>query len=299
MTMKSMSKKIIFFGTEDFSLIALQGLVEAGYSVAAVVTKPDSKRGRSQKYVQPSVKPYALDHSIPVWQPEKLSEIKDKISSMGDVAGVLVSYGKIIPQSIINLFNPGIINLHPSLLPLYRGPSPIESAIINGDNRTGVSIMQLAAGMDSGPVYAQMVHPLSGIETKPDLYKTLAHAGTAILVSILPDILDGSLQPLAQNDADATYCKLLSKVDAWLDIDGLTAEQAERRVRGQLGFPKTKLKINEFEIIITKAHVAPEQKTPLDIRFKDGVYLSIDELVAPSGRTMTAGAFINGYLADN
>jgi len=297
--MKNISKKIIFFGTEDFSLIALQGLVEAGYRVAAIVTKPDSKRGRNQQYVQPSVKTYAAKHDIPVWQPEKLSEIKDKISSIGDVAGVLVSYGKIIPQSIINLFNPGIINLHPSLLPLYRGPSPIESAIINGNSQTGVSIMQLSDGMDSGPVYAQMVHPLSGTETKPDLYKTLAHAGTAILVSILPDILDGSLQPVPQNDADATYCKLLSKDDAWLNTEDLTASQAERRVRGQLGFPKTKIKVQGFEIIITKAHVVTEQKTPLDIKFQDGAYLSIDELVAPSGRTVTAGAFINGYLADD
>lgn len=299
MIMKSISKKVIFFGTEDFSLVALQGLVEAGYLVAAVVTKPDSKRGRSQKYIQPSVKTYALSRNIPVWQPENLSEIKDKISSMGDVAGVLVSYGKIIPQSIINLFSPGIINLHPSLLPLYRGPSPIETAIINGDSRTGVSIMKLSAGMDSGPVYAQMVHSLSGVETRPDLYKTLAHAGTAILVSILPDILDGSLQPLAQNDADATYCQLLTKDDAWLDVAALTANQAERRVRGQLGFPKTKIKVKKYEIIITKAHVSTEQKTPLDIKFKGGAYLSIDELVAPSGRTMTARAFINGYLTDD
>lgn len=294
-----MSKKIIFFGTEDFSLIALQGLVKADYSIAAVITKPDSKRGRNQKYAQPSVKTYALEHNITVWQPEKLSEIRDDIISLGDVTGVLVSYGKIIPESIINLFNPGIINVHPSLLPHYRGPSPIESAIANGDSQTGVSIMQLSAGMDAGPVYAQIVHPLSGTETRPDLYKTLAHAGTTVLIGLLPNIIDGSLQPVAQNEADATYCKLLSKDDAWLDVDTLTADQAEHRVRGQLGFPKTKIKIQDHEIIITKAHVSAEQKTPLDIKFEDGAYLSVDELVAPSGRTMTAQAFVNGYNLNN
>lgn len=293
--MKNISKKIIFFGTDDFSLIALRGLVEAGYLVVAVITKPDSKRDRDQKYSPPSVKTYAVEHNIPVWQPEKLSEVSDKIRSIGDAAGVLVSYGKIIPEVIINLFNPGIINVHPSLLPRYRGPSPIESAIINGDQRTGVSIMQLSARMDAGPVYAQIIHPLSGIETRPQLYKTLASAGTSVLVGLLPTIFNGSLQPIAQNDNDATYCQLFNKKDAWLDVDLLTAAQAERRVRAQLGFPKTKIKVKGHEIIITKAHVSTEQKTPLDIKFKDGAYLSVDELVAPSGRTMTARAFVNGY----
>ena len=165
--MQNMSKTVVFFGTEDFSLTALQGLVTAGYTIAAVVTKPDSKRGRDQKLTPPSVKVFAHEQGIPVWQPTKLAEITADIQALGDVAGVLVSYGKIIPQATIDLFDPGIINVHPSLLPLYRGPSPIESAIKNGDTQTGATIMQLAAGMDSGPIYAQMVHPLSGAETRP------------------------------------------------------------------------------------------------------------------------------------
>ncbi len=295
--MTSTSKPIVFFGTEDFSLTALHGLVDAGYTIAAVVTKPDSKRGRDQKLAPPSVKVFAQERNITVWQPTKLSEIASDIQSLGDVAGVLVSYGKIIPQSIIDLFSPGIINVHPSLLPLYRGPSPIESAIKNGDKQTGVSIMQLSAGMDAGPVFAQTIHPLVGTETRTDLYHTLAAAGTATLLAVLPAILDGSLQPTPQDNGAATYCQLLDKKDALLHPQTLTAVQAERLVRAHLDFPKTKVTLLGHDIIITKAHVAVESKTPLDIICQDGAFLSIDELIAPSGRRMDPHAFINGYTA--
>lgn len=293
--MTNMSKPIIFFGTEDFSLTALRGLVEAGYTIAGVVTKPDSKRGRNQKLTPPAVKLFALEHTIPVWQPTQLSTITSDIKSLGDVAGVLVSYGKIIPQSVIDLFSPGIINVHPSLLPLYRGPSPIESAIENGDQQTGISIMQLSAGMDAGAVFAQTIHPLSGTETRTDLYRTLAAAGTTTLLAVLPAILDGSLQPAPQDDTAATYSHLLDKKDVWFQPQTLTAAQAERLVRAHLGFPKTKINVLDHDIIITKAHLSTESKTPLDIVCQDGVSLSIDELIAPSGRRMNAQAFLNGY----
>jgi methionyl-tRNA formyltransferase len=296
--MKNLSKTIVFFGTDDFSLVALQGLIESGYNIAAVVTKPDSKSGRGQT-LQPSVvKKLALQHDIPVWQPLKVTEINDKISALGDVAGVLSSYGKIIPESTINLFNPGIINFHPSLLPLYRGPSPIESDIKNGDKQTGVTIMQLTAGMDSGPIYGQIVHELSGHETRIDLYQTLASAGVATLLQILPSVLsDPSIIPSPQDDSKAVYCSLLSKDDAWLKPESTTAVTAERLVRAYLGFPKTKIDILDRTLIITKAHVSSEQKSPLDIKCVNGDYLSIDELIAPSGRTMSARDFLNGYAA--
>lgn len=292
-----MSKTIIFFGTDDSSLVALRGLIESGYNIAAVVTKPDSKSGRGQILTPPAVKKIAQEHNIPVWQPTKISEIDDNVRSLGaDVTGVLVSFGKIIPESTINLFNPGIINLHPSLLPLYRGPSPIESAIENGDNQTGVSIMKLTAGMDSGPVYKQITHKLTGKETRPELYKTLFQAGTTALIDILPSIIDGSLQPRLQDDSKAVYCKLFTKDDAWLKPNEITAVKAERLVRAHLGFPKTKVEVLGRTAIIIKAHVTDEQKTPLDVLCQDKNYLSIDELIAPSGRTMSAKDFINGYL---
>lgn len=286
---------IVFFGTEDFSLYSLRTLVESGFSIAAVVTKPDTKRGRGGKLTEPAVKTYALQHDIPVWQPTKLVDIIPQITALDHPAGVLVSFGKIIPESIIELFTPGIINVHPSLLPHYRGPSPIEAAIQNRDAKTGISIMQLVKAMDAGPVYYQSLYALDFTETRPELYATLGQLGANLLVQRLPTILDGALQHTPQDDADATYCKLLSKEDSYLDLANTTPGDAEARIRAHLGFPRTRLKIGEHDIIVTKAHGVMDQKTPLELKCANGAYLSIDELVAPSGKTMSASEFLRGY----
>lgn len=295
--MTQTSKTIIFFGTEDFSLTALQALIDADYNVAAVVTKPDAPRGRGHKLLPPSVKVLAKRHNIDVWQPQKLKDIAQEIAALQPVIGVLVSYGKIIPQNIIDLFTPGIINVHPSLLPKYRGPSPIEAAIENGDHETGVSIMQLSAAMDAGPVYTQVNYPLSGSETQPELYTILAEKGAQTLLTSLPNIMNGVLQPQPQDDTQASYCQLLTKQDGWLDLTTITAINAERKVRAHLAWPKTKVTFGDHTIIITKAHVSPKQKTPLDMVCQDGAFLCIDELLAPSGRHMSAEAFLRGYAA--
>lgn len=295
--MTNTSAKIVFFGTEDFSLTALTGLIEAGYTIAAVVTKPDSKKGRGQQLVAPQVKVLASRYNIPVLQPNKLTEITPTIKALGSVTGVLVSYGKIVPQSIIDLFTPGIINVHPSLLPKYRGPSPIESAIKNGDETTGVTIMQLSARMDAGPIYAAKLHSLHGTETRPELYHALADIGTNLLLETLPTIIDGTRQPVPQDEGQASYCQLLQKSDTNLDLAMLSAVQAERIIRAHIGFPKSKLTLIGQPVIITKAHVASQPKTPLDSVCQDGAYLCIDELIAPSGRRMDAEAFLRGYAA--
>ena len=290
------SKTIIFFGTDANSLITLERLFKAGYNIAAVVTKQDSKQGRGQKLTAPDVKKFAIDHGINVLQPSKVSDINDYIQLLKlPLIGVLVSFGKIIPESTINLFEYGIINIHPSLLPLYRGPSPIESAIENNDNQTGVSIMELSNGMDSGPIFKQVVYNLSGQETRPEMYEKLFKAGTDALIDVLPSILDGSIQPIQQDEEKASFCKLFSKDSSHLKPSDVTASQAECLVRAHLGFPKTKIVILNTDITITKAHVSNEQKTQLDIICRDGKYLSIDELLAPSGRIVTAKDFLNGY----
>jgi methionyl-tRNA formyltransferase len=293
-----MSKTIIFFGTDTFSAAALRSLVEAEYEIGAVITKPDSKSGRGQKMVAPLVKQIAEQHGIPVWQPTKLIEVADDIKKLGDVIGVLSSYGRIVPQAVIDLFRPGIINIHPSLLPLYRGPSPIEAAIINGDSQTGVSIMMLSAEMDAGPVYAQEVYKLDGSETAPELYETLSALGGRMLIETLPSIIEGNLLPSPQANT-AIYCYLLKKEDALLKPDEITAVQAERQVRAYLAFPKTKLPYRDESIIVTKAYVVSDGSDTKDfiVTFKDSSFLAIDELIAPSGKTMSGQAFKNGYAA--
>lgn len=298
----SSKTRIIFFGNERLaSGIAstdtpiLRGLIEHGYDIAAIVSHHADGNSRNNRKLE--VAKIAEKHNIPLLLPDRPSSIKDELIAFGAEIAVLVAYGRIIPQSIIDIFPKGIVNIHPSLLPRYRGPTPIESPILNGDAKTGVSIMQLSSGMDSGPVYAQQQISLTGKETKFELYDQLAAASTTLFFETFPNILDNSLQPTPQDESQVTYCQLLQKSDGVLDPEHMDATQAERKVRAFLGFPKTKLAVLDQQIIITKAHVSSQQKTPLDILFQDGAYLSVDELIAPSGKTMTASAFLNGYAA--
>lgn len=296
--MTAPSKTIIFFGTDEFSVSALRHLIDAGYSIGAVITKPDAPAGRGHKLTAPAVKILAEAHQIPVWQPAKLDEVIEPIRSLGPATGVLSSFGRIIPQRIIDLFEPGIINVHPSLLPLYRGPSPIETAIMNGDTQTGVSIMLLSAAMDAGPVYAQTSYELDGSETQPSLYTTLADLGSVLLVQHLPQVIDGSLLPTPQVDANATYTRLLQKTDAVVDPTHISADALARKIRAHLLYPKTKLTLLDQLVTITAAHDSDTAIHALDVACQDGRFLSIDELIAPTGRRMSADAFLNGYRSN-
>lgn len=288
------SKTIVFFGTDSFSVSALRHLIDAGYSIAAVVTKPDSRSGRGQKMVAPAVKTLALEHGITVWQPTKVTEIADDLKALGDnLIGVLSSFGRIIPQSIIDLFTPGILNVHPSLLPLYRGPSPIETALINGDMQTGASLMLLTAAMDAGPVYDQVIYPLNGTETQSELYEKLADLGSSLLIQYLPRIIEGTLQPTEQK-GEPTYSHLLQKADALVDPKNDTAAFIARHVRAYELFPKTKVDLFGHTLTITAAHVGAAQATDLSLACSDDT-LVIDQLIAPSGRRMSGGDFLRGY----
>lgn len=294
--------RIVFFGNERLvsglphtDAPILRALIDAGYDIAAIVSHHSDSKSRNNRSLE--VADLAAKHGIPVLLPSRPIDIYDELAAMHADAAVLVAYGRIIPQEVIDIFPRGIINIHPSLLPKYRGPTPIESAIAHGDLETGVSIMQLSAGMDEGPVYVQQKIELHGTETKVGLYETIADISAQLLVDTLPLILDDRITPREQHHEKATYSKLLSKRDAWLDPTDIDAGAAERRIRAHAGFPKTKLRVLEHDIVITKAHISHEVLTPLDIRCSDGAVLSIDELVAPSGKTMSAAAFLRGYTA--
>lgn len=294
-TTSGISQPIVFFGTDSPSMIALEILVNAGVPISVVITKPDTAKGRGHKISAPAVKEYALAHNITVWQPTRLKDVAEDIKSLGNPVGILVSYGKIIPESIINLFKPGIINVHPSLLPMYRGPSPIESAIANRDKKTGVTIMQLSKGMDAGPVYNQAPYALDFTETKLELYTTLFTLGTNLLISMLPAIVSGEIQPTPQIDEDASYCSLLTKHDGDLDLSSITPGEAEARIRAHAGFPRSRITIGSHTVIVTKAHGVMTKETPLDLECSNGAFLAIDELIAPSGKTMSSSDFLRGY----
>lgn len=292
-----MTKPIVFFGTEDFSLASLEALVAHDFNVGAVVTKPDMKKGRGHKLTQPAVKIFAEQHDIPVLQPQKLTDITSFVSTLDLPIGVLVSYGKIIPQSILDLFTPGIVNVHPSLLPRYRGPSPIESAIVNRDDKTGVTIMQLEAKMDAGPIYSQITYPLDGHETQAQLYDTLAQRGADELVRVLPDIISDELQPTVQDEAAATYSRLLDRTQSLISPAQYTAADLEAKIRAHLEFPRSKYDIHGHLITILSAHIVDEPKNALALECADGKFVQVDELIAPSGKRMDSDSFLRGYAA--
>lgn len=294
--------KLIFFGNERLvsglthsDTPVLKSLIEAGYDICAVITNDAGTKSRKQKTLE--VAEVAQAHGIPVLTPDRPMDIYDQLAGMQADVAVLVAYGRIVPQKLIDLFPFGIVNIHPSLLPKYRGPSPIESAIAGGDESTGVSIMALSKEMDAGPVFSQIRIDLSGHETSPELAATLAERAAAELITTLPKILDESLTPKTQDESNATYCQLIDKKDATLNPGVQTSEQAERLVRAYKAFPRARIQLGDTQLIILAAHIADSSNSPLDIEFADGRYLSIDELIAPSGKTMSAEAFLKGYQA--
>lgn len=292
----TLSKKVIFFGTESFSLPSLQALIDNHYDIVAVVTKPDSARGRSKQLIEPAVKQLAKKFNLEVLQPNKLSDIDNQLSKLGADIGVLVSYGKILPSQTLNLFGKiGIVNIHPSLLPKYRGSSPIEAAIINGDKTTGVTTMKLVKAMDAGPIYDQVELALDGSETNLKLYDQTAKLGAERLTACLPDILSRRLEAKPQPKVGVSITTLLSKDMAQVDPLTDDAYAIERHTRAYLGFPRTKLMVKKSVVILTCVK-AVDQDTGegLIVECANKTYLRIDELIAPSGKTMSGRAYLLG-----
>jgi len=296
------SSKLVFFGNERLvsglphtNAPVLRALLSAGYDIVAVVSHHSD--GQSRKSRSLEVAEIAHEHNIPLLLPDKPGDIEAELKSYQADAAVLVAYGRIIPQRIINVFNPtGIINIHPSLLPRHRGPTPIETTLLEGDRHAGVSIMQLTAGMDAGPVYVQGSIELRGNETKQELYDRLSILGTELLITHLPPILNGRHQPTEQQVNDVTYTSMLSKQDGIIDPFTEVAEVIERKVRAYANFPKTKLMINENDVIITSVKVVNENdENRLVISCANNSWLEVVELIVPSGKRMSGEAYLRGY----
>jgi methionyl-tRNA formyltransferase len=291
--------KLVFFGNERLATAVpttapiLRGLVAAGYHVAAVVASHSEGISRSRRQLE--ILDIAHAYHIPVILPVKLRGSKGRLEHFKAEAAVLVAFGKIIPPDILDLFPKGIINIHPSLLPKLRGSTPVETAILNGDKETGVSLMKVTAEMDAGPVYAQKEIALDGTETKSELAEKLLNEGAQLLLANLDDILTGKLKPKVQNEPEATYSRLLNKQDGHIDFGAEPADAIERKVRAFEGFPKARAKVFGRGIVITKARVAAgTQDGQLVVRCAEG-FLEILELTAPSGRLMSGDDFIRGY----
>lgn len=219
---------------------------------------------------------------------------------------ILAAYGHVVPQKVLDEFPLSIVNVHPSLLPQYRGSTPIEQAILDGVDKTGVSIMKLTAALDEGPIYKQRTMRLSGQETKAELAQKLQELGAELLLEILPEIASGKLKPRQQPHPDrATYTKRITKEDGRIDWTK-PAAQIEREIRAYADWPRSYTELGGVDIIITSAHVAPsDTKQPgvieinneqrlLMVNTKDG-YLCIDKLIPAGKKEMPISAFLAGY----
>ncbi len=310
-----MPYSIIFFGTSDFSTPSLQALInDARFSVKAVVTKPDMRVGRHQEIVEPPVKVMAKKNGIPVMQFESiksaeayeaLKRIQDE--SEGVDAYVVVSYGKIIPQKVLDLPKYGVINVHGSLLPKHRGASCVQSAIAGGDTETGVTIMLMDAEMDHGPTLAQKKTEIKVDDTGGIVHDRLACVGALLLTDALASFIEHKIEPKEQDHDSATYCKILKREDGKIDWSK-PADEIERLVRAYDPWPgtytekdgkrmkilKTRISNLELRTTIQEPGEMVVESDKLYITCGDGAKLQILELQPEGKRRMTAKEYLAG-----
>lgn len=230
--------KIVFMGTPDFAVGALQAIIEAGHQVSAVVTQPDKPKGRGKELQMTPVKACAAAHNIPVFQPGKIKEPEavEVLRSYEADIFVVAAFGQILSEEILSMPKYGCVNIHASLLPKYRGAGPIQWAIIDGEKKTGVTIMQMEKGLDTGDMLLQKEVEIDPKETGDSLHDKLAAAGAELIVEALPKIAAGQLTPRKQNDAESCYAKMLQKSMGRIDWN-MTADKLDCLIRGLISWP--------------------------------------------------------------
>ncbi|MFC1921519.1 methionyl-tRNA formyltransferase, partial [Chloroflexota bacterium] len=230
--------KVVFMGTPEFSILPLERLVSGPFEVAAVYTQPDRTAGRGQTLVSSPVKKAAEDLGLRVVQPVSFrrEETMEELKAIQPDLAVVAAYGKILPQVVLDIPVHGCINIHPSLLPRHRGVSPVPASILAGDEFTGVSIMLLDAGTDTGPVLAQAQIPVLDYDTTGSLTGKLSLTGAELLMEVIARYIKGEITPKPQNDAEATYCRMITKEEGEIDWT-LPAVEIWRRVRAYQPWP--------------------------------------------------------------
>lgn len=258
--------KIIFAGTSEFALPALKTLLNSQnekHKICAVYTQPDRPAGRGQKITASPIKEFALIHNLPVYQPATL---KDPISQkqLQDLAAdilINVAYGMLLPETVLNMFKFGCVNIHPSLLPHWRGAAPIQRAILAGDLVTGVTIMQMDAGLDTGNIYKQETLPIEAIDTTATLFTKTAELGAKLLLETLGEIETGKAKITAQNDAQSTYAKKLTKEEGKIDWHK-SAREIDCMIRAFDPWPVAYTEIDSQTIRIWQAEIQTNASTP-------------------------------------
>lgn len=302
--------KIVFMGTPKIARDVLSKMIDGGYAPGLVVTQPDKEKNRGKKVIPPEVKVLASEKGITVLQPEKVRNNEEFINELSEYSPdvcVVIAYGKILPKSILDIPKYGCINIHASLLPKHRGASPIQSAILLGDEVTGVTIMQMDEGMDTGDMLLKGEVEISGMNSE-ELADRLGELGGELVLEALAKLESGELTPEKQNNDLATYTGLIKKDDGKIDFESFSAKEIERMTRAYYPWPGVNIKYGEEWMKLCKVMVTDEEShegcTPGEIikadnsgiyvATKDGV-LRIDELQLPGKNKVLADAFLRGH----
>lgn len=298
--------RTIFMGTPEYAMYSLDAMIKAGYEIGYVFTQPDKARNRGKVTVTP-VKALALEHDIPVVQPTRVKgnqEVYDLIRDYNPDVIVVAAYGQIIPKEILELPKFGCINVHASLLPKYRGASPIQHVILDGEEKSGVTIMQMAEGIDTGDMLAKREISIEGM-TCDELHDKLSELGAELLVETLPKVERGEIIPEKQDESQANYVGMIRKEDGKIDFAVKTAVEVERQIRAFDPWPgafciygDANMKVRKAEVLSGQSAECPgcvvaTGKEGIDVACKEGI-LRIKMLQMPGKKAMDADAFLRG-----
>jgi methionyl-tRNA formyltransferase len=300
--------KLVYCGTPEFAVPTLKAVIAAGHEVALVLTQPDRAVGRSQEMQAPPVKRVALELGLPVVQPEKLKDnldLRAQLESIAPDAILIVAYGRIIPQWMLDLPPLGNINLHGSLLPKYRGAAPIQWAVAEGESVTGVTTMRIDAGLDTGNLLLARAVPIATEETSVELFLSLADIGAELMVETLRGLSDGSITPQPQDHALATLAPILRREDGTIDF-ARTARMSYDRWRGFQPWPGAYTTLRGKKLIVHRMRLVDETSSSepgkLTVRGDDllvvcneGSLLALDEVQLEGKKRMTAAEFMRGF----
>ena len=299
---------VVFFGTPQFAVPTLRRLVDSTHSVAGVITQPDRPRGRGQKITHAPVKALALERGIPVYQPDRLKppEVAETLRGWRADLGVVAAYGRIIPEQLLAIPRFGMINVHASLLPKYRGAAPVHRAVINGDSQTGVTIMRVVKELDAGAMLAKVTRPIGPDETSDVVETALADMGAELLVTVVDQLVSGIAREEPQDDTQATYAPRLTKEEGLIDWTR-SAPEIHNRIRGLYPWPHAYTFFKGTRLIVLRSAVATAGASPtipgtilrvtseaIQVATGDGELAMLD--VQPEGRrAMRAHDFLLGH----
>ena len=304
--------RVVFMGTPDFAVGTLEAVCDAGYEVVGVVTQPDKAKGRSKEPVPTPVKAAALARGLTVFQPERIrnEQAVETVRQMKPDVIVVVAFGQIIPKEILELAPYGCLNVHASLLPAYRGAAPIQWAVLNGEEESGVTIMRMDEGLDTGDMITKKVVKLAEDETSGSLFERLSEEGAQLLVKTLSSVFDGTAVYEKQPEQSPTpYAGVIRKSMGQIDWNQ-SAVEIERLVRGMNPWPSAYTKLDGRTLKIWKAHVEKPEMTGdagKIVRMDNkGLYvqtglgiLCVDELQLEGKKRMKTGDFLRGYVIRN